>query len=62
MVFVSHKIDFVDFQMEGFVVSVLMRHIFEVLLPEVKEVSVVPQLDQLVLDLRGREVEGQGLV
>ena len=56
------KLTFLTFQMEGFVVSVLVRHIFEVFLPEMEEVGVVPQPDQLVLDVRGGEVEGQGLV
>ena len=42
--------------------SFLAWHIIEMLLPTLEEFSVVPQLVQLVFDLRGGEVESQSLV
>ena len=42
--------------------SFLAWHIPQMLLPKVEEVSVLPELDELVFDLRGGQVEGQRLV
>ena len=42
--------------------SFLLWHVIQVLLPEVEEVSVLPQLPQFHLDRRGGQIESQSLV